>query len=163
MDMVMVPQRYREFFTTLVGLVKAGEVPMSRIDDAVTRILRVKAAMGLLYPRSPLADRSLRNQFGSASHRQLARRAGARVAGALEERSPHAAALEDAKRIHVAGKNATTSATSAAAGRSTGKARAARSPKAPRSWPRSARPRRRRRSRTPRTAAAPRALKWASS
>ena len=34
MDMVMVPQRYREFFTTLEKLVEAGEVPLARIDDA---------------------------------------------------------------------------------------------------------------------------------
>ncbi|HEY9232559.1 MAG TPA: glycoside hydrolase family 3 protein, partial [Blastocatellia bacterium] len=48
MDMVMVPTRYVEFFTTLRDLVKAERVPMSRIDDAVRRILRVKFAMGLM-------------------------------------------------------------------------------------------------------------------
>jgi beta-glucosidase len=41
MDMVMVPQKYREFYATLKSLVEAGEVPTARIDDAVLRILRV--------------------------------------------------------------------------------------------------------------------------
>ena len=42
MDMFMVPTKYREFFTLLKELVNEGKVPMSRIDDAVRRILRVK-------------------------------------------------------------------------------------------------------------------------
>ena len=46
MDMVMVPSRYKEFIRDLKELVQEGRVPMERIDDAVTRILRVKAAIG---------------------------------------------------------------------------------------------------------------------
>lgn len=45
-DMSMVPYNFR-FADHLVELVKEGTVPMSRIDDAVTRILRVKYLMGL--------------------------------------------------------------------------------------------------------------------
>ena len=49
---------------------------MLRIDDAVTRILRVKFAMGLMDKnRPPLADRSLQNYFGSPEHRAVARQA----------------------------------------------------------------------------------------
>jgi beta-glucosidase len=48
MDMVMVPQRYAEFFNDLKQLVNEGSVAQSRIDDAVRRILRVKFAMGLM-------------------------------------------------------------------------------------------------------------------
>ena len=49
---------------------------MARIDDAVTRILRVKFAMGLMDPkRSQLADRSLHKTFGSPEHRAVARQA----------------------------------------------------------------------------------------
>ena len=44
---------------------------MSRIDDAVTRILRVKFAMGLMdKQRAQLADRSSQTTFGSAEHRR---------------------------------------------------------------------------------------------
>src|ERR1022692_908620 len=46
MDMAMVPVRYKEYVNDLKALVNEGKVPMSRIDDAVLRILRVKFAMG---------------------------------------------------------------------------------------------------------------------
>jgi beta-glucosidase len=45
-DMSMVPTGYT-FCTALVQLVKQGKVPMSRIDDAVKRILQVKYEVGL--------------------------------------------------------------------------------------------------------------------
>jgi beta-glucosidase len=107
MDMAMVPSAYREFIETLKMLVKANRVPMSRIDDAVTRILRVKAAMGLLEPTfSPTADRSLLDSFGSASHRAVAREAVRKSLVLLKnERNPLPIAAT-AKRIHVAGKSA---------------------------------------------------------
>lgn len=76
MDMGMIPSKYRQFSTYLKELVEEGEVPMSRIDDAVTRILRVKCAMGLLDENhSPFADRSLHKKFGSIEHRRVAREA----------------------------------------------------------------------------------------
>lgn len=106
MDMVMVPERYREFFTTLKSLVEAGEVPMSRIDDAVLRILRVKYAMGLMdRAKDPLADRKLHAQFGSAAHRAVARRA-VRQSLVLLKNDTKTLPIAKAKRIHVAGKNA---------------------------------------------------------
>lgn len=45
-DMSMVPSSYT-FSDDLIALVKEGKVPMSRIDDAVRRILRVKYQLGL--------------------------------------------------------------------------------------------------------------------
>jgi beta-glucosidase len=45
-DMSMTPMTYT-FATDLVQLVKDGEVPMARVDDAVRRILRVKFNLGL--------------------------------------------------------------------------------------------------------------------
>jgi beta-glucosidase len=73
MDMVMVPKRYREFYTKLIELVRENRVPESRIDDAVTRIMRVKFAMGLMDKnRSQLTDRSVQKSFGSAAHRKVA-------------------------------------------------------------------------------------------
>lgn len=60
---VMVPTNYTEFIDTLTQLVKDSVIPMSRIDDAVKRILRVKFTMGLF--ENPLADLSLVNQLGS--------------------------------------------------------------------------------------------------
>ena len=107
MDMAMVPQRYREFITTLKGLVEAGEVPMSRIDDAVRRILRVKIAMGLLDPgRSQLADRSLHESFGSEAHRAVARRAVRESLVLLKNENHLLPLAKTAARIHVAGRGA---------------------------------------------------------
>jgi beta-glucosidase len=107
MDMVMAPTRYREFFTTLKSLVEAGEVPMARIDDAVTRILRVKAAMGLLESgRSHAADRSLHASFGGQQHRELARQAVRESLVLLKNERRALPLSKKAKRIHVAGKNA---------------------------------------------------------
>ncbi|MEJ0039133.1 MAG: hypothetical protein WDO68_24265 [Gammaproteobacteria bacterium] len=45
MDMAIEPARW-PVIETLKGLVSSGTVPTARIDDAVTRILRVKWAMG---------------------------------------------------------------------------------------------------------------------
>ncbi|WVZ14226.1 hypothetical protein V8G54_011792 [Vigna mungo] len=72
-DMVMVPLNFTEFIDGLTYLVKNNAIPMSRINDAVKRILRVKFAMGLF--ENPLADHSLVHQLGSKKHRKLAREA----------------------------------------------------------------------------------------
>lgn len=107
MDMVMVPGRYREFITTLKSLVEAGEVPQSRIDDAVTRILRVKAALGLFDGKRPQhADRSLHRGFGSAEHRAVARRAVRESVVLLKNEKRTLPIAKSVRRIHVAGKNA---------------------------------------------------------
>jgi beta-glucosidase len=107
MDMVMVPQRYREFFDLLAANVREGAVPQSRIDDAVMRILRVKFAMGMMDKgRSQLADRRLHSTFGSAAHRQVAREC-VRATLVLLKNSRRALPLRKrAARIHVAGRSA---------------------------------------------------------
>ncbi|KAF5183122.1 Beta-glucosidase bogh3b [Thalictrum thalictroides] len=70
---IMVPHNHTEFIDTLTNLVKNNNIPMSRIDDAVSRILRVKFMMGLF--ENPMADLSLVDQLGSQEHRDLAREA----------------------------------------------------------------------------------------
>ncbi|MGH9312512.1 MAG: glycoside hydrolase family 3 protein [Vicinamibacterales bacterium] len=107
MDMFMVPDKYREFITTLTALVEAGEVSMARIDDAVTRILRVKIAMGLMEPSwSPRADRGLQKTFGSAEHRRVARQAVRESIVLLKNDGRTLPIATGAKRIQVAGRNA---------------------------------------------------------
>ena len=106
MDMFMVPQKYREFITTLKALVEAGEVSMARIDDAVTRILRVKAAMGLLAPGwSVRVEPELEQAFGSDEHRRVARQA-VRESLVLLKNDRGVLPIAERKRIHVAGRNA---------------------------------------------------------
>ncbi len=104
MDMMMVPERYREFIDTLTSLVQAGEVPMERIDDAVRRILRVKFAMGL-FSETPVADRSLAEKFGSAEHREVARDA-VRQSLVLLKNEGVLPLSRTARRIHVSGRGA---------------------------------------------------------
>jgi len=72
-DMVMVPYDYPEFIDGLTNLVNKNVIPVSRIDDAVKRILRVKFTMGLF--ENPLADDSQADLLGAQEHRELAREA----------------------------------------------------------------------------------------
>ena len=105
MDMVMVPTKYREFFTLLKELVNEGKVPMSRIDDAVRRILRVKFAMGLMdKSRSQLANRSLHQTFGSAAHRRVARECVRQSLVLLKNQRKTLPLSKTLARIHVGGK-----------------------------------------------------------
>ena len=107
MDMVMVTDKYREFVKDLKELVREGRVPMARIDDAVTRILRVKFAMGLMdKSRSQLADRGLHKTFGSAAHRQVAREAVRQSLVVLKNERKSLPLKKTVARIHIAGKNA---------------------------------------------------------
>jgi beta-glucosidase len=107
MDMVMVPDKYREFYATLKRLAEEGKVPMTRIDDAVRRILRVKFAMGLFDEGySPAADPALAARFGSAEHRALGREAVRRSLVLLKNDGPALPLARDAARIHVVGRNA---------------------------------------------------------
>ncbi|KAB2005346.1 hypothetical protein ERO13_D11G244500v2 [Gossypium hirsutum] len=73
LDMIMLPYNYTEFIDGLTYLVKNNFVPMSRIDDAVKRILLVKFTMGLF--ENPLADEKFVEQLGCEAHRELAREA----------------------------------------------------------------------------------------
>lgn len=63
---ILVPENFTEFIDTLTLLVQKNVIPMSRIDDAVERILRVKFIMGLF--ENPMADFTLVNQLGSQVH-----------------------------------------------------------------------------------------------
>lgn len=105
MDMFMVSVKYRELYNSLLELVREHRVPLSRIDDAVTRILRVKLAMGLEPGRSPLADRSLHSRFGSAPHRQVARECVRASLVLLKNDRRVLPASKRLNRIHVAGKS----------------------------------------------------------
>jgi beta-glucosidase len=107
MDMVMIAGRHREFVKDLLELVQEGKVPMSRIDDAVTRILRVKFAMGLMdKSRSQLADRKLQKDFGSPAHRAVAREAVRESLVLLKNDNQALPISKMIARIHVAGKSA---------------------------------------------------------
>jgi len=107
MDMVMIPEKYVDFLTLLKQNVQEGKIPMTRIDDAVTRILRTKFAMGLMdAKRTPLADRSLHDSFGSEGHRAVARACVRASLVVLKNEGGVLPLAKNAARIHVAGKSA---------------------------------------------------------
>jgi len=49
-DMVMVPDDWKSFIAKTIEQVKKGEIPMARIDDAVSRIIRVKLRANMKKP-----------------------------------------------------------------------------------------------------------------
>ncbi|WP_328916883.1 MULTISPECIES: glycoside hydrolase family 3 N-terminal domain-containing protein [unclassified Streptomyces] len=103
-DMVMVPNDWQKFITTLRGEVQNGHVPMSRIDDANRRILTKKFQLGLF--EKPLTDRSYTPTVGSAAHRALARQA-VRESQVLLKNSGNILPLAKTNnKIFVAGKSA---------------------------------------------------------
>jgi beta-glucosidase len=77
-DMAMIPRgpwqsnSYVDFIRYLKELVAEGKVSESRINDAVSRILRVKFQMGL-FEHPYTDDPALAAAIGSAAHREVAR------------------------------------------------------------------------------------------
>ncbi|GAV74473.1 Phosphorylase domain-containing protein/Glyco_hydro_3 domain-containing protein/Glyco_hydro_3_C domain-containing protein [Cephalotus follicularis] len=107
-DMVMVPLRYELFVEDLIYLVESGEVPISRIDDAVERILRVKFVSGLF--EHPFSDRSLLDLVGCKLHRELAREAVRKslvlLKNGKDPKKPFLPLDRNAKKILVTGSHA---------------------------------------------------------
>ena len=107
MDMAMVSKGHIEFIGHLKALVQDGTIPMARIDDAVRRILRVKAAMGLLEPnwQVSIAKEDVA-AFGSKAHREVARRAVRQSAVLLTNKGGVLPARSAGRKIVVVGKAA---------------------------------------------------------
>jgi len=69
-DMSMVPDNWT-FTDDLIALVKEGAVPMSRIDEAVRRILRLKADLGLF--ENPAPEPSMIANIGAPAFQTVSR------------------------------------------------------------------------------------------
>ena len=72
-DMNMVPYDYVSFIETMRQAVNNGDIPESRVDEAVRRILRVKFALGLF--ERPMPDVKYQATVRSREHLELARQA----------------------------------------------------------------------------------------
>ena len=105
-DMFMVPENWQLFIEHLIKHVELGNVDISRIDDAVRRILTVKYAYGLFDKPRP-AERKHANSesFGSAEHRAVAQEA-VRKSLVLLKNDNDVLPLSKHANVLVAGKNA---------------------------------------------------------
>jgi len=103
-DMVMVPNQYKNFIQKLKELVNENRISMERIDDAVRRILTVKFELGLF--EKPYADPSLTSLVGSFSHREVARQCVRESLVLLKNKNNFLPLSKNISRIHIAGKSA---------------------------------------------------------
>ena len=81
LDIYMVPDDWKGLLETLVAQVEDGTIPMAVLDEAVTRILKVKLRAGLLDEFVKPSDRPNAGEYdklGSAEHRAIAREAVAK-------------------------------------------------------------------------------------
>ncbi|MET0267849.1 MAG: glycoside hydrolase family 3 N-terminal domain-containing protein [Duganella sp.] len=104
MDMIMVPERWQSFISNTIAQVEKGEIPMARIDDAVTRILRVKLRAGLFDGKKPSQNRYA-GQQKALQDRALARQA-VRESLVLLKNNGGVLPLARGKKILVVGKSA---------------------------------------------------------
>jgi beta-glucosidase len=106
-DVFMVPEDWKAFLANTIAQVKSGEIAQARIDDAVSRILRVKLRAGLFSKGRP-SSRPLANRLqvlGAPEHRALARQAVRESLVLLKNRGG-LLPLDPAKRVLVAGDGA---------------------------------------------------------
>ncbi|WP_433307108.1 glycoside hydrolase family 3 N-terminal domain-containing protein [Actinoplanes sp. CA-030573] len=104
LDMLMVPENWQTFLGYLRAAVQGGEIPISRIDDAVSRILTKKFELGLF--EKPYADRAYADTVGSAAHRALARQAVRESQVLLRNQNDVLPLARSGGKIFVAGKSA---------------------------------------------------------
>ena len=110
-DMVMVPgslnpdhDSYDDFIRLAIESVKEGSIPMDRIDDAVTRILKIKKKIGLF--DGPIKDPQNINMVGSKKHRDLARESVRKSMGLLKNKNKLLPIDRSGKKISFVGEHA---------------------------------------------------------
>ena len=104
-DMVMVPEEWQAFIGNTVAQVQRGEIAMSRIDDAVRRIVRVKLRAGLLDASAAPAASRHAGKDEALQARELARRA-VRESLVLLKNERGLLPLSRSQRLLVVGKSA---------------------------------------------------------
>jgi len=77
LDMYMAPDSWKGLYESTLKHVKSGTIPMSRLDDAVRRILRVKIASGIFTKGAPSTRKNAGNEnlLGLPENRAIARQA----------------------------------------------------------------------------------------
>ena len=110
-DMVMVPgavkfgnESYEKFMTLFKEAIEEGSISMSRVDDAVRRILLIKKQSGLF--ERPFSDQQLLAHVGSQKHRDIAREAVRKSLVLLKNDNSLLPLPKNGKKIIVAGRGA---------------------------------------------------------
>ena len=110
-DMVMVPgavrfgnESYEKFMSLFKQSIEDGSIPMSRVDDAVRRILLIKKQSGLF--ERPFSDQQLLAHVGSQKHREIAREAVRKSLVLLKNDNSLLPLPKNGKKIIVAGRGA---------------------------------------------------------
>ncbi|MDP8986081.1 MAG: exo 1,3/1,4-beta-D-glucan glucohydrolase [Pseudomonadota bacterium] len=103
-DMLMAPDSWKDLYRNTLAQARSGEIPEARIDDAVRRILRVKAVAGLFDQRARQrrSDAGHFEVLGSPAHRAIAREA-VRKSLVLLKNAHHLLPLRPQARVLVAG------------------------------------------------------------
>ena len=123
MDMIMIPNgpnqqgvveqtangpvkknTYWDFIKYTKELVEEGKIPMSRIDDAVSRILKVKYDLDLFNKLT--TDKELLSKVGSQEHREVAKECVRESLVLLKNENQILPLSKKAARIHLAGSGA---------------------------------------------------------
>ncbi|GIH22224.1 beta-glucosidase [Acrocarpospora phusangensis] len=103
-DVFMVPNEWKAFIANTIAQVESGQIPMARIDDAVTRILRVKLRAGLFSAPKPSA-RPLAGSAHALDAERLAREA-VRKSQVLLKNKGKVLPLDSRAKVLVVGKSA---------------------------------------------------------
>jgi beta-glucosidase len=101
-DMLMAPDSWKGLYRNTLAQVRDGTIPITRVDDAVHRILRVKFKLGLFDPALPA--RPGMEVIGSAAHRAVAREAVRKSLVLLKNNG--VLPIRPSARVLVAGKGA---------------------------------------------------------
>ncbi len=110
-DMFMAPDTWRGLFDSTLAAARSKRLSRERLDEAVSRILRVKLSMGLMDAPKPSA-RALGGRFeliGAEAHRAVAREAVRRSLVLLKNQG-QLLPLDPRTRIGVAGDGADSAA-----------------------------------------------------
>lgn len=104
-DLAMVPDDWKKFIVATIDDVHAGRIPLSRIDDAVSRIIRVKLKSGLFAASPATGPHPSAEALHSPQVRALAREA-VRKSLVLLKNDRSVLPLRRSGRILVVGKGA---------------------------------------------------------
>lgn len=106
-DMYMAPDSWKGLYHSTLKHVKSGTIPMSRLDDAVRRILRVKIASGIFTKGAPSTRKNAGNEklLALPENRAVARQA-VRESMVLLKNNANTLPLDASKTILLVGDGA---------------------------------------------------------